>query len=91
MRKSRLKLAAKVFSHCAYYDSLVAQALEAENDFSEICFTIGLEKESGPLRYGGKPSSKSRLVRNCARSLTILGLGVGRNRFKVRSSLITIY
>jgi len=57
--KGRRRLASKVFSHCAYYDSLVAQALGDENDFSEsTTFTIGLKKKT-VLRYGENPHQKA--------------------------------
>jgi phosphoribosylaminoimidazolecarboxamide formyltransferase / IMP cyclohydrolase len=60
--EGRRKLAAKVFAHCAYYDSLVAQALNEEspkNDFSEnTTFTIGLKKKA-VLRYGENPHQKA--------------------------------
>jgi len=55
----RRKLAAKVFGHCAYYDSLVAQALSPEEDFSDnTTFTIGLKKKA-VLRYGENPHQKA--------------------------------
>jgi phosphoribosylaminoimidazolecarboxamide formyltransferase/IMP cyclohydrolase len=59
----RQKLAAKVFNHCAYYDSLVAQALNEQGldpeswcDAGEMTFAL---KKKAVLRYGENPHQRA--------------------------------
>jgi len=56
--KDRKKLASKVFAHCAYYDSLVAQALNDDNFTESTTLTLGLRRKA-ILRYGENPHQRA--------------------------------
>jgi phosphoribosylaminoimidazolecarboxamide formyltransferase/IMP cyclohydrolase len=54
----RLELAAKVFAHCSYYDSIVAMALRNPDWTKSKLMTFGF-KEKSKLRYGENPHQKA--------------------------------
>jgi phosphoribosylaminoimidazolecarboxamide formyltransferase/IMP cyclohydrolase len=55
---TRLQLAAKVFAHCAYYDSVVASALRDLDWTKSKLMNFGF-KEKSHLRYGENPHQKA--------------------------------
>ena len=54
----RQRLAVKVFEHCAFYDSIVAQALNTQSWDESPTMTIPLRRKQ-KLRYGENPHQKA--------------------------------